>query len=72
MEQRTLQNVNNCLNTNIYSYLETSGKSRDRFPLNVGGFLLPACWLYPQMPDMENGHVDLSRPHLVVKVIIHI
>jgi len=25
MEQRTLRNVNNYLNTNIYSYLETSG-----------------------------------------------
>jgi hypothetical protein len=24
MEQRDLKNVNNCLNTNIYSYLETS------------------------------------------------
>jgi hypothetical protein len=25
MEQRTLKKVNNCLNTNIYFYLETSG-----------------------------------------------
>jgi hypothetical protein len=25
MEQRTLKNENNCLNTNICSYLETSG-----------------------------------------------
>ncbi len=25
MEQRTLKNVNNYLNTNIYSYLETHG-----------------------------------------------
>jgi hypothetical protein len=25
MEQLTLKNVNNCLNTNIYSYLEASG-----------------------------------------------
>jgi hypothetical protein len=25
MEQRTLKTVNNCLNTNIYSYLGTSG-----------------------------------------------
>ncbi len=24
MEQHALENVNNCLNTNIYSYLETS------------------------------------------------
>jgi hypothetical protein len=27
MEQRGLKNVNNCLYTNIYSYLETSVKS---------------------------------------------
>ncbi len=25
MEHHALKNVNNCLNTNIYSYLETSG-----------------------------------------------
>ncbi len=25
MEQHTCKNVNNCLNTNVYSYLDTSG-----------------------------------------------
>ncbi len=25
MEEHALKNINNCLNTNIYSYLETSG-----------------------------------------------
>jgi hypothetical protein len=25
MEQHALKNVNNCMNTNIYPYLETSG-----------------------------------------------
>ncbi len=25
MEQHAFKNVNNCMNTNIYSYLETSG-----------------------------------------------
>ncbi len=35
MEQRTLQNVNNCLNTNIYSYLETSGVQSYHLSLNV-------------------------------------
>ncbi len=25
MEEHTLKNVNNCLNTNIYSYVESSG-----------------------------------------------
>ncbi len=38
MEQRTFNNVNNCLNTNIYSYLETSrGKSFNLY-LNVVHF----------------------------------
>ncbi len=34
MEQRALQNVNNCLNTNIYSYLETSGGQSYNLYLN--------------------------------------
>jgi hypothetical protein len=39
MEQRTLKNVNNCLNTNIYSYLETSGGQSSNPYLNVVNFL---------------------------------
>ncbi len=35
MEQRDLKNVNNCLNTNIYSYLETSGGPCYNLYLNV-------------------------------------
>jgi hypothetical protein len=35
MEQHTLKNVNNCLNTNIYSYLETSGGQSSNLYLNV-------------------------------------
>jgi hypothetical protein len=38
MEQRTLKNVNNCLNTNIYSYLETSGGQSSNLYLNVAHF----------------------------------
>jgi len=38
MEQRTLQNVNNCLNTNIYSYLETSDGQSSNLYLNVVHF----------------------------------
>jgi hypothetical protein len=41
MEQRALKNVNNCLNTNIYSYLETSGGKSYNLFLNVGPFLTP-------------------------------
>jgi hypothetical protein len=39
MEQRALQNVNTCLNTNIYSYLETSGGQNSNLYLNVVHFL---------------------------------
>ncbi len=38
MEQRTLKNVNNCLNTNVYSYLETSGGKSYILYLNVDHF----------------------------------
>jgi hypothetical protein len=35
MEQRTLKNVNNSLNTDIYSYLETFGCQISNLYLNV-------------------------------------
>jgi hypothetical protein len=35
MEQHTLKNVSNCLNTNIYSYLEASGGQSSNPYLNV-------------------------------------
>jgi len=35
MEEHTLKNVNKCLNTNIYSYLETSGVQSSHPYLNV-------------------------------------
>jgi len=35
MEQCALKNVNNCLNTNIYSYLETYGGQSSNLYLNV-------------------------------------
>ena len=38
MEQRALKNVNNCLYTNIYSYLETSGDISYNPYLNVVDF----------------------------------
>ncbi len=38
MEQRTLKNVNNHLNINIYSYLETSGGQSSTLYLNVVHF----------------------------------
>jgi hypothetical protein len=39
MEQHTLKNGNNCLNTNIYSYLETSGGQSSNPYLNLVHFL---------------------------------
>jgi hypothetical protein len=38
MEQRTLKNVNNYLNTNIDCYLETSGGQSSNLYLNVAHF----------------------------------
>ncbi len=38
MEQRALKNVNNCLNTDIYSYLETSDGQNYNLYLNVAHF----------------------------------
>jgi hypothetical protein len=37
-EQSTLYNVNNCLNTKIYSYLETSDGKSSNLYLNVVHF----------------------------------
>jgi hypothetical protein len=39
MEQRALKNVNNFMNTNIYSYLETSGGQSSNPYLDVAHFL---------------------------------
>jgi hypothetical protein len=38
MEECALKNVNNYLNTNIYSYLETSGDQNSNIYLNVVHF----------------------------------
>ncbi len=38
MQHHGLKNVNNCLNTNIYSYLDTSGGQNSNLYLNVDHF----------------------------------
>jgi hypothetical protein len=38
MEQRAFKNVNNYLNINIYSYLETSGGQSSNLYVNVSSF----------------------------------
>jgi hypothetical protein len=40
MEQRTLKSINNCLNANIYSYIETSGGQSSNPYLNVVHFFM--------------------------------
>ncbi len=39
MEQHGLKIVDNCLNTNIYSYIETSGGQSSNLYLNVANFI---------------------------------
>ncbi len=39
MEQRAIKNVNNCMSTNIYTYLETSGDQTSNPYLKVADFL---------------------------------
>jgi hypothetical protein len=52
MEQRTLRNVNNYLNTNIYSYLETSGgQSSDLYLKVVHCFNTSVNLKLPQMSN---------------------
>jgi hypothetical protein len=41
MELHSFKNVNNCLNTNFYSYLETSGSESSNPYLNAVLFLTP-------------------------------
>jgi hypothetical protein len=43
MEQRLLKKVNNCLNTNIKSYLETAGGQSSNVYLNVIHFFQHHC-----------------------------
>ncbi len=43
MEQHALENVNNSLNTNIYSYLETYGGQSFNLYLNVVHFFQHQC-----------------------------
>jgi hypothetical protein len=45
MKQHALRNVNNCMNTNIYSYLETSGgQSSNPYLNDVHFFNTSAYW----------------------------
>ncbi len=44
MEQQALKNVNNCLNTNIYSYIETpSGQNSNQSIFTFWSFFQQQC-----------------------------
>jgi hypothetical protein len=46
MKQNALKNVNNCVNTNIYAYLETSGGQSSNPYLNVVHVVkILFCWI---------------------------
>jgi hypothetical protein len=45
MEQRALKIINNCLNTNIFSYLETPGGQSYFLYLNFAHFFQHQCQL---------------------------
>jgi hypothetical protein len=44
MELHTFKNVSNCLNANVYSYLETSGGQSSNSYLNVVHFIAKQCF----------------------------
>jgi hypothetical protein len=44
MEQHTLKNVKKCFNTNIYSFLETSGGQSSNLHLNLTSVLIRHLW----------------------------
>ncbi len=73
MEQCTLKNANNYLNTNIYSYLETSGGQSSNLYLNVVHFLTPVLIRYLwQLKSVAFLHCCLIRTVLLHELIIDI
>ncbi len=73
MEQRTLENVNSCLNTNIYSYFETSVACTMTIVIDNSSIFIK--WSF-KLIDTVRGviydrHMFIVRPQ-VVKVVIYI
>ena len=54
MEQHTLKNVNNCLNTQIYSYLKTSNGQSSNLYLIVVHFSLPVLIELRALKNVNN------------------
>ncbi len=65
MKQHTLKNVNNCLNTNIYPYLETSGGQISNLYLNIVHFFNTSGLYYKHVT------IVIDAPS-VVKVMLQI
>jgi hypothetical protein len=68
MEQYALKNVNNCLNTNISFYLETSGGQNSNLHLIIVHFLTPV--LIRHLWQLETA-VFLHRC-LLCAVLLHV
>jgi hypothetical protein len=69
MEQHGLKNDNNCLNTNIYSHLETSGGQNNNLYLNAVHFLTPVLirhlW---QLKTVVSLHGCFDSVHVLIFV----
>jgi hypothetical protein len=71
MEQHALKNVSNCLNTNIYSYLETSGCQNYNLYLNVVHFFNTSVNLtYVAAYNSVFMHRDVLRAVLLLNTNI--
>jgi len=70
MEWHTLKNVNSCLSTNIYYYLETSGGQSSYLLLNVVHFLTPLLFRHLwQLKTVIFLHWCLIRALLLVSSV---
>jgi hypothetical protein len=65
MEQCTSENINNGSNTNIYSYLETSGGQSYNLYLNVVHFFNPSVYYLWQLKNFVILHRSLKRAALL-------
>jgi hypothetical protein len=71
MEQHTLKSVNNCWNTNIYSYLETSGGQNSNRYLNVVHFLNTSVKL-PQVSNLWQLKTVVFLPKNLICVVVFV
>jgi hypothetical protein len=70
MEQHTLRSVNNCLNTNIYSSLETSGGQSSNLYINVVHFFNTSGLYYKCLTIVIYDRNDSGQYYKTTIVII--